>query len=101
MSIAPANEKQFMQAVMDAARLTGWMAFHPFDSRRSEPGFPDLTLVHPERGLIFAELKTARGRASPAQQRWIAALRDAGARVYLWRPDDWDDIAAILNGAQP
>lgn len=101
MNGAGVTEKAFMQTVIDAARLAGWLVYHPFDSRRSEPGYPDLTLVHPERGLVFAELKTARGRLSAAQVRWLTAIGQAGARAYVWRPDDWPRIAAVLNGDMP
>jgi hypothetical protein len=39
------TERQFERAIVEYAKLSGWKAFHPFDSRRSEPGWPDLTLV--------------------------------------------------------
>lgn len=41
------SEKEFQAQVLDLARLTGWLCYHPHDSRRSAPGFPDLVLVRP------------------------------------------------------
>lgn len=32
------SEKEFQQQVVETARALRWMAFHQFDSRRSEPG---------------------------------------------------------------
>ena len=96
------SEKQFQAAVIEYAKLSGWKVFHPFESRRSEPGWPDLTLV---RGgsLIFAELKTERGKLSKAQASWIAALTCVEQaclgqiEVHVWRPVDWPLIEGLLR----
>ncbi len=96
---ANTTEKDFQQTILDAARALGWYAYHTHDSRRStEPGFPDLVLIHPPTGrLIFAELKTERGRLSTAQQRWLAALSRADApRSRVWRPSQLDEILEHL-----
>ena len=80
------------------SRLLGWMCFHTHDSRRSEPGFPDLVLVKSGRPVIYAELKTDTGKPTPAQRDWLDALNKAeGTRAFLWRPADLEDIAAILG----
>lgn len=73
------------------------MAYHTHDSRRSEPGFPDLVLVKGTR-LIFAELKADTGRVSPAQQRWLDAL-GATSRAVVWRPRDWRQLSRELTEA--
>ena len=39
------TEKQFMAQVVELAKLKGWLVYHTYDSRRSEPGFPDLCMV--------------------------------------------------------
>jgi hypothetical protein len=60
-------------------------------------GFPDLVLARPPR-VIFAELKTAKGKLGPEQENWLAALTACpGVEVYVWRPDQLDDIAQILR----
>lgn len=88
------TEAQLLQAVRDLAKLRGWLCYHTHDSRRSEPGFPDLVLVHPRSGdLVLAELKAAKGRVSVPQQTWIDALAGAGITVHVWRP-------AHLTGGQ-
>lgn len=90
------KEKDFQQAVMDCARYTGWLVYHTYDARRNAAGFPDLVLVRGGR-VIFAELKTMRGRLSPAQVLWRDALCAGGTEWYLWRPSDWDAITTLLT----
>jgi len=93
------SEKAFQQQVIDLAHLYGYLVYHTHDSRRSAPGFPDLTFAHPTRGDFFlAELKSERGRVTPHQEQWIAALQRAGIQCYIWRPSMWDDIVARLTG---
>lgn len=96
---AKLTEKAFMAMVLKLARLCGWEVYHTHNSRRSEAGFPDLCLVHPRRGLVlFRELKTDKGKLTPAQCRWIDGLSDAGANVDVWRPQDWWAIEKLLKG---
>ena len=95
------TEKQFQANILKAARLTGWLAYHPYDSRRSRKGFPDLVLVK-GRQIIIAELKTETGVLSDPQKEWRAALSIATDVCYrLWRPGDWDRIVETLKEAGP
>jgi hypothetical protein len=90
------SEKAWQAQVEQIARGAGWLIYHTHDSRRSNPGFPDLVLVKGPR-LIFAELKTHTGRISPDQRRWLDALGAASAEVYVWRPADQDEVLAALT----
>ena len=89
------TEKEWLALVVELARTLGWLCFHPFLSIRSERGWPDLSLVR-ER-LVFIELKSDKGRTTPAQEKWINALKEAGAEAYVFRPADWDDVVAVLT----
>ncbi|WP_051914610.1 VRR-NUC domain-containing protein [Thermorudis peleae] len=81
-------------------RLLGWQVYHTWISVRSPAGFPDLVLAKPGRPLILTELKTERGKLSPAQEAWLAVLQQVpGIIVRVWRPSDWDEIVAALQGA--
>lgn len=98
------SEAGLQQAVEDLAQMYGWMAYHTHDSRRSNPGFPDLVLCHHgpvgsrgEGAVVFAELKRQGGTLSIGQQAWLWALEAAGAEVHVWRPADWDEIVARLQ----
>jgi len=90
------SEAAFLEQVRRVASDYGWLPYHTHNSKRSEPGFPDLVLVRADR-LVFAELKRVKGRISPDQGKWIWALRRAGREVYVWRPVDWDTIHEALR----
>jgi hypothetical protein len=90
------TEKAFMAQIKKLALMTGWTWYHPYDSRKSTAGFPDLVLIRPPR-IIFAELKVETGFLTPKQQEWAFALRECpGVKYYLWTPKDWDEIEAAL-----
>lgn len=86
-----ASEKDFQAAVVALCAWLGLAVFHPYESRRSQPGYPDLTVVGPG-GVLWRELKTTTGRVSPAQRDWLARLTDAGMDARVWRPDDWPNM---------
>lgn len=90
--------------MLEAAKATGWtLRYHTHDSRRSEPGFPDLVLVHPRHcWVLFRELKTEKGRTTAKQDEWILGLGLAGLDAGVWRPRDWVSrrIQTELTGRQ-
>lgn len=96
----PMTERQLQDAVITLAGYLGYLVFHPYDSRRSTPGWPDLVIVGHGR-CIVAELKRERGRVSAAQQQWLDALALADIAVHIWRPWHWHsgEIERVLRGA--
>lgn len=99
------TEREFMRQVRQLAKLFGWTVYHPAVAQFSEKGFPDLTLIK-ERAdgstaLIFAELKTERGKLTDAQTFWINQLEKVGGNVqaFVWRPSDLEMISGVLRGA--
>lgn len=92
------REAEFQSEVIRWATKFGWMHYHNPDSRRSTPGFPDLVLLHPDVGrLLFAEMKTEKGRVRPAQERWLDGLTNAGQQTALWRPSQLHDVIDALR----
>lgn len=81
------SEAELQRQVIKLARLRGFLVFHPAISQFSEPGFPDLCMVRPDRFLI-RELKSAKGRITEPQARWILTLSEAGVDAGYWRPED-------------
>ncbi len=79
------SEKDWQKMVTETADWFGWIYYHSRPAltqagKWATPlqglaGFPDLVLVHETRGLVFAELKSQKGRLSHKQQRWIDLLR--------------------------
>ncbi|HEY3867608.1 MAG TPA: VRR-NUC domain-containing protein [Actinocrinis sp.] len=94
------SEDQLLAAVRQLAKLTGWMVYHTHDSRRSEPGWPDLVMLHPRRRrCLFVELKHEGKNPTAEQQTWLDALTACGFETGVWRPTDLDDeIPAVLRG---
>lgn len=90
------TEAQFQQRITDYCDWLHLKWHHETDSRKSKKGFPDLVIAGPG-GVVFAELKSAKGRVSKAQGEWIGVLDAAGARVRVWRPDDWHEVQRTLD----
>tara|TARA_R110000822_G_scaffold173141_1_gene312745 strand:+ start:549 stop:893 length:345 start_codon:yes stop_codon:yes gene_type:complete len=108
------NEAEFEQVIVDTAHVFGWkvVGHRPMRTKHGwatgwkydGTGWPDLTLIHADRGiLIAAELKTETGRLSTEQIEWGQTLEtletntDSRLRYYVWRPKNWDAILALLS----
>ena len=99
------SEEELQTAVTHMATLCGWRSYHTYNSRRSNPGFPDLVLTRRGR-LLFVELKSQRGKVRPEQQDWLNDLdeveRKTGGLVMarLWRPSSWGcgEVEEVLRG---
>ena len=91
------SEKTFQSAVMRLAKANRWRCYHVFDARKSEKGFPDLTLCRPPL-LLFAELKREGETPTIEQCAWLAALQGVpGVSAHVWYPSDMPDIIALLT----
>ena len=89
------TEKQFQAQVIDMAKIFKWTYYYTYSSKRSPAGFPDLVLVREK--VMFRELKTDKGRVSPAQKAWGVKLADAGSDFAVWRPSMLDEIYKELR----
>jgi hypothetical protein len=87
------DETAFQAAVVKRLKEAGWLVYHTYDSRKSEPGFPDLICLRDGHQLV-AELKIDKSKKpTAAQQKWLKAFqRIPGAKVFIWSPEDWDVI---------
>lgn len=90
------TEKQFQAQVVKIAQLNKWLVYHTYDSRRSEPGFPDLVMVG-KGAVIFAELKVGINTLTSVQIEWGDALLQAGANWFVWYPEQMQEITEILQ----
>ena len=92
------TEKQFERQVKDLAKIFGWLYYHTWRSIHSPAGFPDVVMVRGNR-IICAELKSEKGKVSPAQQEWLDALKETPVEVFLWYSSDdiLEEIAEILR----
>ena len=93
------SERALQAAVTAALTRAGWLTYHVWGphARRSPDGWPDLVCLRGDRCLV-AELKSATGLLTPAQQTWLAAWRRiVGAEVYVWRPEDLERALEVLR----
>ena len=96
------TEKELTALVKGAAGAFGYRFYHPYLSIHSEKGFPDCTMVK-ELGdggtrLLFAELKSEKGKPTEKQLEWLDLLRRVReVGVYLWKPSDWGEIEGVLR----
>ena len=92
------SEKDFSQTVYDLARMLGWLVvrFPTWQRTGTTPGFPDIIAVRRGR-VLFAELKAEDGKPTPAQRKWLSALAEAGAEVYVFKPSSWRQIEQVLR----
>lgn len=94
--------REFMPQVIKLAKRNGWQIYHVTNSRRSEPGWPDLVMLRAHE-MIVAELKSINGKTTPAQDEWLEAFSavarvSAYVRVFVWKPSDWPEIVRVLGG---
>lgn len=92
----PLLEPEWRRVVVALARVAGWRV-GVSSSAHSDPGIPDLTLIHPRGRVIFAELKRDTGQATAQQREVLDALRRAGVEAYLWRPRDRAKVERVLD----
>ncbi len=92
------TEAAFQKTVIAAAYALNWAVFHPRYSIGSDPGYPDLTLVHPKHGVVWLELKSEKRKPTLAQRWWLERLQEAGQRAYLVKPSDWEMVERVLRG---
>lgn len=81
------RESDFQRTVIEMAQHLGWLCYHTYDSRRSQEGFPDLVLVRDR--VLFVELKSERGKQSPAQREWMLKIHGA---LQRWHDAWWPGI---------
>lgn len=86
--VAGMTEAELQAQILDLCKHMGLLTYHTYDSRRSQPGFPDLVIVG-KHHMLYRELKTERGRVTPEQDQWLEALHAIGADAKVWRPRHW------------
>lgn len=94
------SEKQWQSLIVQHAALHGWWSHHHHDSRRSEPGWPDLVLLRDGEAL-FIEVKKEDGKVTPEQGFVLDLLESAGCEVGVWRPSDEERAFARLSRRRP
>ncbi len=95
--LPPLSEKHFEGQVKHLAKIFHVDEYyHPFLSKWSAKGFPDLTIIKVPR-LIFVELKGTKGKVSPEQQHWHDLINQCtSVEAHIWWPEDYEPNGGIL-----
>jgi hypothetical protein len=99
------TESEWQSQIIEIAHLLSWRVAHFRPARTNKgwrtavsadgKGWPDLVLVRDR--VVFAEAKVEKGRLDVEQEGWRDALLEAGAEWYVWRPQDVDEVLAVLR----
>ena len=92
------TEANLREQVRDLCEIYHWRFYFTWTSIHSPKGFPDLVLVNQDKGrVIFAELKTEKGKLTDSQRGWLDELNECGQEVYVIRPSDIERFAEVLK----
>ena len=92
------TEADLREQIRDLCKIFGWRFLFTWTSIHSPKGMLDLFLINAEqKRVIFAELKSEKGKMTPEQQQVFDVLKACGTEVYVWRPGDIEGIAEILR----
>jgi len=95
------SESDFKDILISVAKRYGWLVHHDLPAQNSrgrwathvqgDAGFPDLLLIHPNSGKLFAiELKSEKGKLTPGQKRWLLAFEKSGIYNAVLKPSDME-----------
>lgn len=103
------KEAEYQKTIVATAQLAGWLvhAERPaqtaqgrwLTNQQGRPGFPDLVLVHPQRGqLVFLELKRKPNKPTDDQLLWQFGLQRASqiARI-VYVPEQLTQVLDSLT----
>lgn len=76
-SVPKLTEGEILRQIRDFLRLNGWMVVRIHQSLGSERGIPDLIAIRGGR-VCWIEVKTAKGKLSKYQERFLQNLEDHG-----------------------
>lgn len=116
MLLRAATEDEFARWVKHAAYSFGWSGLHirwsqgvlesvhtlRRDGWSEAYGLPDWFFWHADREQSFwAELKSWSGRLTKEQKRQISTMRLGGVIVFVWRPQDEEEIDNVFRNGLP
>lgn len=103
-------EAEWQEQLIELAHMLGWSHLHVrksigkrggnrgWQTTTNIKGWPDLFMWHPERGFVAVELKVKPNKATREQLYVLDQLARAGARSFVWYPEDLEDAQLVLSG---
>ena len=53
--------------------------------KTNKNGIPDILAIHPDKGVLFSEVKTPKGKLSKLQEFRLKELKEHGFRTEVFR----------------
>ena len=101
------SEKDFLSWIIALAHVRGFSVAHFRPALTAKGyrtavqgdgvGFPDLVLIHPNKGMVVAEVKGPGGHLSGEQADWLGLFLLASVEAWCWWPEDRPLIERILR----
>ncbi len=102
------SERDFQRALFDYAESQDWKVHYIYKSAQrlkdgsyrgmGTAGWPDLFMARTsDRRLIALELKSMKGKATPAQEEWLQIMAICGVETDVVRPSDAADLIERLK----
>ena len=77
------TEQQIQKKRIDQLTKDGYYVLKLISTNK--PGIPDLVAMHPDKGVLFSEVKTPKGRLSKLQEFRLKELEGYGFRTEVFR----------------
>jgi len=83
------KETDITKQIRNVLKTFGVFHWKVLQGMGSTPGVPDIVGILPDGKFLAIEVKTAKGRLSPHQERFIQNINDAGGLAFVARsPED-------------
>jgi Holliday junction resolvase len=80
-----ATEQQIQSKRIKQLEAEGYYVIKIIKANKN--GLPDILALHPDKGVLFSEVKTPTGRLSKLQEFRLKELQDYGFRTEVFRGD--------------
>lgn len=78
-----ATEQQIQSKRIKQLEAEGYYVIKIIKANKN--GLPDILALHPDKGVLFSEVKTPTGRLSKLQEFRLKELQDYGFRIEVFR----------------
>lgn len=79
------TEQRIQKKRIDQLEAEGYYVLKLIKTNKN--GIPDVLAIHPEKGVLFSEIKTAKGKLSKIQEYRLKEIEKHGFRTEIYRGD--------------
>jgi Holliday junction resolvase len=79
------TEQQIQKKRIDQLEKEGYYVLKLIKTNKN--GIPDVVAMHPEKGVLFSEIKTPKGKLSKIQEYRLKEIKNHGFDIEVYRGD--------------